>query len=914
MKSPSASPLKSPRELPYTPIVNEREELTTPRQKISESFYRSSPMTPIQLYIPVESVLDVTQSLGEWDNGRGIISIDDQTPLVTAFQRPFTKDIRALSEIERILKFLESQAEIENIDLRSSNDLMSTSPPFPSLRGREVLEELEKLEPTLKESEERCLQLKANEFDLLLQFLEALQIQGMYCSLEPLISFRQQNDPLFVENGNGSDNKDIYNGGGDNKGDSKGEMVNLPSPASSSYNLNQDDEELFITGFIERRKMPALEKVLWRSFRGNIYIQSVNFSINDRLMTPRSSCTNSAAAVTATTTTARNSTTALKAKKEPMDFLEPQAAFIAIVHGEEMIFRLKKMCQAMGCKIHGMSGTHQEMKAKFTELDARIEDLYRLLFHTKEAKKSVLLGISCGIHRWLSLTSKAKRVFDAMNCMSKGSTDSSNKYLIAEGWCPTENLESLEDLIKGASDPVAFVNRLPFSKGAQCPTYFPTNRFTQIFQDMTDAYGVGRYGEINPSLPMIITFPFLFAVMFGDIGHGFVLFIFSLWMVLKEESIMKRGTGEIFGMIFTGRYVILLMGIFSLYTGLIYNDFFAVPLSLWKSGWFWESDAVSGTVAVRSAGFSYIYPFGIDHSWFKASNQMAFVNSYKMKMSILLGFIQMMAGIGISALNFSFYKKPLDLYCTFLPQAIFMTVLFGYLCMLILFKWITAVDHSITNIFIGMVLKFGAIEGKPLYYGQQGIQTVLVSIAIICVPWMLLAKPLFITLQQRERKEKKIEAELQQQHSNPSPSMVNISVDIDGYGGDVNNSNEPHSTEGDEDEEDIGEVWIHQGIHSIEFILGSVSNTASYLRLWALSLAHAELSHVVLTMCLTNFVNNPLILTMTFPLWFGITMGILIGMEGMSAYLHSLRLHWVEFNNKFYHGDGVKWERFSLGE
>merc|ERR1712100_739689 len=130
---------------------------------------------------------------------------------------------------------------------------------------------------------------------------------------------------------------------------------------------------------------------------------------------------------------------------------------------------------------------------------------------------------------------------------------------------------------------------------------------------------------------------------------------------------------------------------------------------------------------------------------------------------------------------------------------------------------------------------------------------------------------------------------------------------------------------GDEEAEEfsMADVFVRQAIHSIEFVLGCVSNTASYLRLWALSLAHSQLSEVFWEYIMMGYhigfmgnypglAGGGFMTIISFAIFWACTMAVLMGMESLSAFLHALRLQWVEFQGKFYSADGHKFAPLSF--
>uniref|UniRef100_A0A8C8GQP1 V-type proton ATPase subunit a n=1 Tax=Oncorhynchus tshawytscha TaxID=74940 RepID=A0A8C8GQP1_ONCTS len=645
--------------------------------------------------------------------------------------------------------------------------------------------------------------------------------------------------------------------------------------------LSQPHSCRFISGLIQRRKIEAFERMLWRVCKGYTIL---SYSEIDEYL-------------------------------EDPDTGEPTKSVVFLISywGEQIGQKVKKICDCYHCHVYPYPNSNEERNDVVEGLRTRIQDLHTVLHRTEDYLRQVLNKASESVYTWVIQVKKMKAIYHILNLCS---FDVTNKCLIAEVWCPVNDLPILRRALEEATVP-SFVNRIPSYDTP--PTLIRTNKFTSGFQNIVEAYGVGNYREVNPAPYTIITFPFLFAVMFGDLGHGVIMALFALWMVLYEDNRkLKHTRNEIWNTFFEGRYIILMMGLFSVYTGLIYNDCFSKSLNIFGSGWSvnamfksgnWTWDSTLRTNAFLTLDpnvpgvFNGPYPLGIDPIWNLASNRLTFLNSYKMKMSVIVGISHMSFGVILGIFNHLHFREKFNLYLVLLPELLFLLCLFGYLVFMIIYKWLafsardSQMAPSILIHFINMFLMQG--DGvPPLFPGQVGLQVFLVVIALLSVPVLLLGKPVYLYWLHNGGANRIGMYRVRHQYTmGPESNRSSCLCVVLQF--------------------DFGDMFLHQSIHTIEYCLGCISNTASYLRLWALSLAHAQLSEVLWSMVMRLGLRMDtslgiMFLVPVFGIFAVLTVSILLVMEGLSAFLHALRLHWVEFQNKFYTGTGIKFVPFAF--
>ncbi|CAH2321400.1 V-type proton ATPase 116 kDa subunit a-like [Pelobates cultripes] len=237
---------------------------------------------------------------------------------------------------------------------------------------------------------------------------------------------------------------------------------------------------------------------------------------------------------------------------------------------------------------------------------------------------------------------------------------------------------------------------------------------------------------------------------------------------------------------------------------------------------------------------------------------------------------------------------------------------------MVVYKWLvwTVVDAkdapSILIHFIDMFLFTKSSVNIYLYEGQQNVQLALVIVAVVCIPVLLLGDPICLYIQHKRKKRHSLQLNQHAENDGDNgPLLVEDPPQAESEEYEEHQKNMAKDAKAHGEEFDASEVFMHQMIHTIEYCLGCISNTASYLRLWALSLAHAQLSEVLWNMVMRIGFSNvsyvwSIVIFVIFTFFAVLTVAILLIMEGLSAFLHALRLHWVEFQNKFYTGTGYK--------
>jgi len=565
----------------------------------------------------------------------------------------------------------------------------------------------------------------------------------------------------------------------------------------------------FVAGVIELERQYAFERMLWRATRGNLYFRrspDPTALLEDAIVGKES---------------------------------KQVVPFIACYQGDQLKSRVEKICEGFHATLYPCPKDEHERKEISKGVLSRLSDLNIILMQTRDHRNRVLAAAAKFIRIWTIKVRKIKAIYFTLNMFS---VDGASKCLVAECWIPNADTDRVSEALKRANDSEisSFEPILtPMETTETRPTFHRTNKFTKGFQMLVDAYGVADYREVNPGLFTVTTFPFLFAIMFGDAGHGLIVTLFALYLIIKEEQLAKI-KDEVFRIIFGGRYIIIMMGIFSIYTGLIYNDTFSRPFNIFGSAW--RANISEETLQAeemfmldpKDEAGQYTqspYPFGIDPVWINAENKIVFLNSFKMKLSIIIAVIHMSFGVILTLWNYVHFKKYHKILLEFVPKILFFWPLFGYLSFLMFFKWImygasadrthqTDCAPSILVTFINMcMLSYGEEKVKPpveecktvfFFEGEKTIQIAFLLLAVCSVPVLLFGSPIVVYME-RKKKSK----------MNALSSSVDDSEAVQVT---------PTSAHDEEDEMPFSDVMIYQVLDIVFFFNQEITTWAALLK------------------------------------------------------------------------------------
>lgn len=158
-----------------------------------------------------------------------------------------------------------------------------------------------------------------------------------------------------------------------------------------------------------------------------------------------------------------------------------------------------------------------------------------------------------------------------------GATGSVN---LLAGWVPADSVNVLRDRIEDFTNHQCFFLEeedyvVSMRDGIEPPTKLQNPKIIKPFENLVKMFGTPNYREFNPTLPMAVLYILMFGAMFGDAGHGAIIGLLGLVIMLIKKAKGVKWLGEI----------MVMVGISSMIFGFLYGGMFGQDFHLIEPLW-----------------------------------------------------------------------------------------------------------------------------------------------------------------------------------------------------------------------------------------------------------------------------------------------------------------------------------------
>jgi len=241
----------------------------------------------------------------------------------------------------------------------------------------------------------------------------------------------------------------------------------------------------------------------------------------------------------------------------------------------------KQATSALGAKLGPpWTGLPSDPKKAKQAIDLQLENIEKESKNLEEKRTTIAKEYGPRIK---SLTTLSE-ILDART-KALGGSSSTESTILLQAWIPqSQAMIVAEDVSKatgGLASVIAEKNKSPTHHSAEGhesareptpPTLVKTPGWTRPLQSIVDNFGIPSYSETNPTPFMILTFPLIYGLMFGDIGEGLLFLAFGFFLLyLKRKKIKVFEIGQIF---VNGAELVIMLGVGATIFGFVFGDFF----------------------------------------------------------------------------------------------------------------------------------------------------------------------------------------------------------------------------------------------------------------------------------------------------------------------------------------------------